>query len=275
MLLAFQKTRRPQPVRIRFRVPFESLKVPLKNSTKRMIASKRACQRKKISGIKKPIQLRFQFGKSKDIVDMLGIFLDIEATGLDFTKHHVIDIALKVIDLTTGEYKGGYESVVKQTAEDWKKRDPVSIKVNGFTWEQVQTGKPPSFVADEIIKLLDGLHVERGKAVFICQNPSFDRGFFTQLIEPYTQEEHHWPYHWLDLASMYWGILMRKNAENGGNFPEQIALSKNEIAKRYRISSEEEPHRAMNGVNHLIKCYEAVLGVSLEIEEGKTCSNGI
>ncbi len=194
---------------------------------------------------------------------MLGIFLDIEATGLDFTKHHVIDIALKVIDLTTGDFKGSYQSIVKQDEKAWKASDPFSLKINGFTWEMVQSGKVPSLVADEIMTLLDHLHVERGKAVFICQNPSFDRGFFTQLIEPYTQEKHHWPYHWLDLASMYWAMLAKKNAESGVPFPEKISLSKNSIAKVYEIGSEAEPHRAINGVNHLIECYEAVLGTNL------------
>jgi oligoribonuclease len=194
---------------------------------------------------------------------MLGIFLDIEATGLDFTKHHVIDIAFKLIDLTTGDFKDAYQSIVKQSPQAWSRRDPASIKINGFTWEQILTGKPPKVVADEIIAILDKWHIERGKAVFICQNPSFDRGFFTQLIEPYRQEKLHWPYHWLDLASMYWAILARKNVEQGTPFPSEIALSKNEIAKIYKIPTEKEPHRAMNGVNHLIECYEAVLGVNI------------
>lgn len=194
---------------------------------------------------------------------MLGIFLDIEATGLDFTKHHVIDIAFKIIDLSSGEFKDSYQSIVKQSPQAWSKRDPVSIKVNGFTWEQVTSGKPPKMVADEIIALLDKWHVERGKAVFICQNPSFDRGFFTQLIEPYLQEKLQWPYHWLDLASMYWAVLNRKNVMEGTQIPNEITLSKNEIAKIYKIPPEGEPHRAMNGVNHLIDCYEAVLGVNI------------
>ena len=132
---------------------------------------------------------------------MLGIFIDIETNGLDAFQHRILEIAFKIIDLSTGDFKDSYESIVKQPAKAWECRDPVSIKVNGFTWEQVLTGKPPKLVADDIIALLDKWHIERGKAVFICQNPSFDRGFFTQLIEPYLQEKLHWPYHWLDLAS--------------------------------------------------------------------------
>lgn len=194
---------------------------------------------------------------------MLGIFLDIEATGLDFTKHNVIDIAFKIIDLSTGDFKDSYESIIKHPPEAWARRDPASIKINGFTWEQILSGKEPKVVSAEIIALLDKWHIERGKAVFICQNPSFDRGFFTQLIEPYTQEKMHWPYHWLDLASMYWAVINLKSVEQGTQLPNEVTVSKNEIARIYKIPTEKEPHRAMNGVNHLIDCYSAVLGVNL------------
>ena len=52
--------------------------------------------------------------------------------------------------------------------------------------------------------------IKRGEAVFICQNPYFDRAFFAQLIDPDTQEKNLWPYHWLDLASMFWVEAIRR-----------------------------------------------------------------
>lgn len=196
---------------------------------------------------------------------MLAIFLDIETTGLDPHRHHVIDIALKIVDISTGKLRNSYQSVVKQPYAAWDKRDPGSIEINGFTWDQVQAGKDPSLVAIEIIDLFSKLGIERGKSVFICQNPAFDRGFFTHLIDVYTQEKLLWPYHWLDLASMYWALLVQKQAAQGIPFPEQLNLSKNEIAKACNLPPESAPHRAMNGVNHLILCYGAVLGVNFDI----------
>lgn len=192
---------------------------------------------------------------------MLAIFLDIEATGLDSFRHSPIDIALKVIDTTSGIEKGSYQSVILQTPEVWDKRDLYSMEINGYLWEDLLLGKSPAQVKEEILKLFKSLNITRGKAVFICQNPSFDRGFFTHIIDVYTQEKLNWPYHWLDFASMYWALLAQNTKKNKLPFPETLNLSKNEIAKLYDIPPEASPHKAMNGVDHLIACYKAVVGM--------------
>jgi DNA polymerase-3 subunit epsilon/oligoribonuclease len=195
---------------------------------------------------------------------MRAIFLDIESTGLDPIRHRVIDIAFKIVDVTTGFYIMSYHSLVKPTEEAWERRDLISMDINGFNWDQVSQGKDALTVGKEIITLFTDLQIERGKAVFICQNPGFDRSFFNQLVEVYTQEGLNWPYHWLDLASMFWGVLVEKSKKNGDRFPEQIVISKNEIARHYNLPPEMQPHRAMKGVEHLIQCYEAVLGVKFK-----------
>lgn len=192
---------------------------------------------------------------------MLAIFLDMETTGLDPTKHRAIDMACKVIDISSNEVKGSYQSIIKVTPEAWARRDPVSMEINGFTWELVCSGKETAQISQEVIAFFTSHNILRGKAVFICQNPGFDRAFFAQLVDVYTQERLVWPYHWLDLASMYWAHLVHKAKSQGNRFPETINLSKNEIAREYHLSPEQHPHRSMNGVNHLISCYEAVLGV--------------
>jgi DNA polymerase-3 subunit epsilon/oligoribonuclease len=191
---------------------------------------------------------------------MDGIFLDIETTGLDSFRHYPIEIAFKVVNLSTGELKASYESIIKQSEEAWAGKDPHSIEINGFTWERVQTGKEPAIVGQEMFALLCGVNIQRGSAVFVCQNPSFDRGFFNQLIPVLTQEQKNWPYHWLDLASMFWAMQIAPLLRTGKT-PEKIALSKNSIAENYQLPTEESPHRAMQGVEHLMLCYQAVFGI--------------
>lgn len=195
---------------------------------------------------------------------MQAIFLDIETTGLDPNKHRAIDVGLKVVDISSGVMRGDYQSVIRVSPEMWARRDPVSMEINGFSWELVNSGKEPAQVAQEIIEFLTRMQIVRGKAVFICQNPGFDRAFFAQLVDVYTQERLLWPYHWLDMASMYWALLVQRNQRNGTPFPETINLSKNEIAREHRLPAEQQPHRSMNGVNHLILCYESVLGIKFQ-----------
>lgn len=191
---------------------------------------------------------------------MLAIFLDLETSGLDPFRHRVLEIAFRVVDVHSGEVKKSYESVIRQPLEVWDKRDPVSVEINGFTWEKVLLGKAEEEVNQEIVQIFKDLKIERGKAVYICQNPAFDRAFFGQLVQVYTQEEHHWPYHWLDFASMYWALLMQKTHQERALFPSEINLSKNAIAQAYQLPLEPYPHTAINGVDHLILCYRTVVG---------------
>ncbi len=191
---------------------------------------------------------------------MLAIFLDIEATGLDFFIHRSVDFALKIIDVSTGIEKFTYQSIIKQPLSVWEKRDPSSIEINGFTWEKLQSGLEEGQVRKEIIQIFSDLGVVRGRAVYICQNPAFDRGFFSQIIDISTQEEMNWPYHWLDFASMFWALRIKQVNQSHESFPVEMNLSKNAIAEHYHLPVEMEPHSALNGVNHLLLCYRTVIG---------------
>ncbi len=206
-----------------------------------------------------------QSGKTKrygfrELKFVLAVFLDTETNGLNHQKHKILEIALQIIDLKTGEKKGEYQSLLRQTAEGWERSDPESLRINGFTWDEVVQGKSARLASQEIIDLFAQVGIRRKKAVFICQNPSFDRAFFSQLIDADTQELLSWPYHWLDLASMYWAITLRQAKQGEGPLPWETGVSKDSIAAAYHLPAEAKPHRAMNGVAHLILCYEAVVG---------------
>lgn len=192
---------------------------------------------------------------------MLGIFLDTETNGLNAFKHRVLEIAFKIVDVQTGKLIDEYHSIIFQTKEDWDQSDPDSLKVNGFTYDEIKQGKQGSLVATEMTNMLQRNKMQRGRAVFICQNPSFDRIFFSQLIDPDIQESLKWPYYWLDLASMYWAESIRKGKENPSQLPWITGFSKDKIAAAYKLPAEIHPHRAMNGVDHLLLCYKTVVGL--------------
>ena len=187
---------------------------------------------------------------------MLGIFLDSETNGLNFFKHHICEIALKIVNLESGESLDTFDTIIKLPRELWEKSDPESLKVNALSWDLIQGGMEPLHASKRIESLFERHQIQRGRSVFICQNPSFDRAFFAQLINADRQEALNWPYHWLDLASMYWTKALLDRSLP----PWESGISKNDIAKIMGLPSEEEPHRALNGVEHLLLCYEAVVG---------------
>ncbi len=193
-------------------------------------------------------------------LDMLGIFLDTEANGLDAKKHKIIEIAFKIVDLSSGQIHDEFENIITMSEDEWSDSDSSSLHVNGFTWNDVAQGISLDKVSDKIQSIFKKNNIVRGEAVFICQNPSFDRIFFSQLINIDAQEKLNLPYHWLDLASMFWSSAMEKSKDNKNLLPWKTGYTKDKIAKHYEIGSEEMPHRAMNGVDHLLKCYEAVVG---------------
>lgn len=187
--------------------------------------------------------------------DLLGIFLDTETNGLNFRKHRILEIAFKIMDLKKKECLATFEEIIYQPADVWEKSDPNSLQINGFCHKDLKDGISEAEASNLIIKTFTDHHVSRKNAVFICQNPSFDRSFFSQLVSPETQEELNWPYHWLDLASMFWATYMRE--EKG--FPIKVGLSKDKIASYYQLPPEDKPHKALNGVKHLMSCYYSVL----------------
>ena len=191
---------------------------------------------------------------------MLGVFLDSEMSGLNVQKHKILELAFKIVHLSSGEVKQEYQSVIAYPLEVWEKSDPASIRVNGFTWEEVRKGQQIEQVRQQVIDIFHHCKVQHKKAVFICQNPSLDRMFFSQIIDIDTQEAHHWPYHWLDLASMFWALSLEKARQQQTPLPWEIGFSKDAIATYFKLPSEETPHRAMNGVSHLLLCYKEIVG---------------
>jgi oligoribonuclease len=191
---------------------------------------------------------------------MLGIFLDSETNGLNVHIHRLLEIAFKIVDLRSGEIKREYQAVITHPRELWEKSDRESLRINGFLWEEVQAGRQIEHVAQEVIDLFVHWKVRHKKAVFICQNPSFDRMFFSQMIDADTQEMLQWPYHWLDLASMFWALTLDRAKRFNTPPPWELGFSKDVIASHFALPPEQKPHRAMNGVNHLLLCYQEVVG---------------
>ena len=189
-----------------------------------------------------------------------AIILDTETTGLDSVKSCVIEIALKVINTETGEHIDSFQSISKMSKKEWGNADPKALKINGFTWELIQAeGRSRSDIAVDICNLFSRLKLTPSTSFFLCQNPSFDRAFFSQLCPLPVQKACNFPYYWLDFASMNWA-LTSKTIGRKRRSPFCIPFSKDAIARDAGLPAEKKPHKAMNGVDHLLLLFTEIVG---------------
>ena len=187
------------------------------------------------------------------------VALDTETTGLDCQRNDPIEIALKVIGASTGKEYGSLTSVIRIDDQAWNRASPRALEVNNFTWQEIkERGETVEVVARKICDLFSGLQLSSSNAKFICQNPSFDRGFFDKIVPPEQQREAKMPYHWLGLESMYHSQRIAKLSR--GEVVSKVSYSKDAIARELDLAPEEKPHRAMNGVNHLLAIYRILVG---------------
>lgn len=190
----------------------------------------------------------------------MGIFLDTETSGLDPRKQHLIEIAFKVIEMSSGELLHTYDSVIALSEQEWKEGSTEALEVNGFSWDLVSVGQERLVVKRQIEKIYKDLSINKQNACYICQNPSFDRAFFAQLFSEDEQYQKSWPYHWLDFSSMHWALQMKDYVKNPAAEWKAIGFSKDAIAQAHGLAAEKKPHRAMQGVEHLIEVYRAIVG---------------
>jgi oligoribonuclease len=191
-----------------------------------------------------------------------GIFLDSETNSLyPWKGGRLLEIAFQVYNLITNKLIVEYSTVVKQPFDVWKCSQTGALECNGMTWEKVQKGKDEIVVSLEIKEIFAKYNLVRGKAIFICQNPNFDRAFFDQLIPRQDQTQNKIPYHWFDLSSMHFTRMMLqiRLKKKPPKVLYDAQFSKDIIGKYYGTKPEEKPHGALNGVKHLKKVYDMVL----------------
>lgn len=64
------------------------------------------------------------------------LMLDIEATGINVTKHEIIQLAAVLLDKKTLKEKESFNMFVKP--KRWAKREKEAMAVNNITWEQLK-----------------------------------------------------------------------------------------------------------------------------------------
>lgn len=174
-----------------------------------------------------------------------------ETTGLDPAKDVPLEMAIVILNADDLSQIYSVEYLIKQNDAVLDKLGDIGTKVHGIDRRDLSDAYNPYQVFLAVHDAFTFMKISKENAVFVCQNPSFDRQFFNQIFPEEYRIAEGWPYHWLDLASMFW---IKEQ------LPEYMLLSKDNIAWRLGIEAEAKPHKAMQGVKHLIKCYMELAG---------------
>jgi len=153
-------------------------------------------------------------------------FIDLETTGLDASRHEVLEVAVLRVDARSLQVLAEYEARVQPAR--LADAHPEALAVCGYSDEEWRNALPLQEVLATVTPLLAGTLVAG-------HNTSFDWGF---LVEAYRRTELSLPsvdYHRLDTASLAWPLLATGEVES---------LSLNALARRFGLHRP-SPHRAM------------------------------
>jgi len=166
-------------------------------------------------------------------------FIDIETTGLNLTKHEIIEIgcvlatpALEVIE----------EFELKIKPEHIEDADRVALKVNHydpFNWENAQS-------------LKDGMKILSKKTkdcIMVGQNVAFDSGFLEYAFIK-TEMVNSMHYHKLDTISIAWAKLHGESDVNH--------FSLRELCLRFGIKNE-NAHTALSDARATFELYKKLM----------------
>lgn len=155
------------------------------------------------------------------------LIVDLETTGLDASRHEIIQIGAILLDRKTLEEKEAFSSFVKPTA--WPRRDRASMAVNKIVYDQVKSAPTLSVALAQFNQLFNP-----GQVILSYYGGPLDMDF---LRAAYFKTKIAWKfdYHYLNLWGVFYAFLAaRGQLKNSKKF---AGFSLEDLMKRFRIKS--------------------------------------
>jgi DNA polymerase III subunit epsilon len=166
-------------------------------------------------------------------------FIDTETTGLDFTKHEIIEIGCVI---TTPKLKIIEKFEIKIKPEHIENADKTSLKINHYNEEDWSTA----------VTLEDAMKIFSKKVkdcIMVAHNVSFDYGFleYAFMKNKWKNTMH---YHKLDTISIAWAKLHK--------VPSLDHFSLRELCKYFELENE-HPHSALSDAYATYELYKKLM----------------
>ena len=155
------------------------------------------------------------------------LLIDLETTGLDASRHEIIQLAAVLLDKKTLAEKEAFCTYVKPTA--WQRRDPESMKVNGIAFAQVKT-------APSLKKVIADFESTFGSDLVLAYyggpvDMDFLRAAYKKLKKLFPFD-----YHYFNLWGVFYAYLAAGNKlKNGKKF---TGFTLDDFMKEFKLKSD-------------------------------------
>ena len=124
------------------------------------------------------------------------LFVDTETTGLDPTKHEVIEVSWTLTSPDAKIVKKKY--LARMLPLHIETAEPKALEINGYTEVGWRTGTLTSQG-----EVAEAFHAVAKDKILVAHNVSFDEGFMTALLRE-SEFAPSWHYHKVDTAALAW-----------------------------------------------------------------------
>lgn len=166
-------------------------------------------------------------------------FIDIETTGLNLTKHEIIEIGCVI---TTPSLEVIEEFELKIKPEYVENADPVSLKISHYDPSQWKS-------AHSLRQAMEIFSKKVEDCIMVGQNVAFDSGFLEYAFIK-TEVANSMHYHKLDTVSIAWAKLHRQ--------PDIDHFSLRELCKHFGIENE-NAHTGLGDARATYELYKKLM----------------
>jgi DNA polymerase-3 subunit epsilon len=175
------------------------------------------------------------------------VFCDLETSGLDSTKHEILELA--AVRTNWDASKVILQTERKCTLTNPEAADPDALKVNGYSAAAWAKAVPIRVALCDLIELAGPLPGNEELPIFVAYGAGFDMGFLAEAYRRAALAPPRFKYQ-VDMLSVCWPLCVKGHLE-------QMSLA--HVCAKYGVSNDGK-HEAMADTRRLIAVYRAVMG---------------
>ncbi len=162
------------------------------------------------------------------------LIIDVEATGVDYQKHELIELAAVLIDKKTLKEKKFLSSFIKP--KHWRRRDPEAMAVNNISWDELKS-------APDLKSVLKKFEKTFGTNVILSPYGTIMDTAMLRLAYKQCKMPYRFDYHVFDIWPLCYVYMARKKLLT--NRKRFSGFSLDDLAKHLKLNVPTNRHTAL------------------------------